>query len=320
MKLALEKIDNWIFVSGAIRSGTTFTGRVLSLPLEVDYIHEPYNQLRFQSGESDIRPYMRLAMDTERMRSYHEFSKRLFKYDIDLPNYVPKSDPFLKQISKRFIGSRGPFYLTLAKLNIFHRAAVIKDPTALFLTEYLYKYFHVKPVILIKHPISFVVSVVKRKKWLKSPSELSHQSDLIKDYFSDEPGYFDKNWDSPIKSASAYWRILYKVLLSQSSNYPDWHIVKHEEMSQDPVSFFNHLYNSLDLNWSDSIEKKVISMTKGAGKNQVTSGKVHSLRRDSSKIFQASIDSLSKDERREIFDVVQDVALKVYPRSSFAID
>ena len=98
MKLATaDKIDNWILVSGAIRSGTTFTGRVLSLPLEVDYIHEPYNQTQLsQTGIVD-HPYVRPSIDTEAMQKYHEFTKRLFSYDITLPNYVPKNDPWFKK-------------------------------------------------------------------------------------------------------------------------------------------------------------------------------------------------------------------------------
>lgn len=33
----------WLLVTGMPRSGTTFAGRVLSAPLAVDYIHEPFN-------------------------------------------------------------------------------------------------------------------------------------------------------------------------------------------------------------------------------------------------------------------------------------
>lgn len=319
MKLAMGKVKNWIFVSGAIRSGTTFTGRVLSLPSEVDYIHEPYNQSQFKFGNLEPCPYVRLEIDTEEMQTYHQFTKRLFQYDIKLPNYIPENDPWFKRISKLTLGSRGPFYLRLARLNYLHKAAVIKDPIAIFLAEYLYTYFKVKPVILIKHPISFVVSL-KRKNWWENPSKLANQHDLIKDYFADEPDYFLKQWSSPLEAAAAYWRIIYKILLSQSNKYTDWHIVKHEEMSQSPLTYFNDLYQALDLPWSKAIEQKIINMTDGSGKNKVTQNKIHSLRRNSSEIFNASVESLTLEEREMIFNVVQDVALQIYPRSSFSID
>lgn len=319
MKLAVDKIKNWILVSGAVRSGTTFTGRVLSLPLEVDYLHEPYNQLCSNSGNEDSLPYVGPRIDTPRMQSYHDFTKRIFDYDITLPNYIPKNDPRFKQISKRFLGSRGPFYLRLAKVNIFHKAAVIKDPSALFLTEYLYNYFQVKPVILIKHPISFVVSL-HRKNWWPTPQEFTCQHDLIQDFFFDEPGYLEQKWSSPLEAAAAYWRVIYKVIFAQSKKCKDLQIIKHETMCQEPISVFNQLYHALGLPWSSSVERKIIAMTQGTGINEGTAGKIHSLRRNSSKIYEDSIKYLDLEERRAIFEIVQDIALQIYPRNSFAID
>lgn len=320
MKLAkVDKIKNWILVSGAIRSGTTFTGRVLSLPLGVDYIHEPYNQTHLKPQEKVSHPYVRPTIDTPEMEEYHEFTKRLLNYDITLPNYVPKSDPLFKKLFKSVLGSRGPFYLRLAKANIFHHATVIKDPIALFMAEYLHSHFQVKPVVLVKHPVSFIASL-KRKNWWDNTPKFVNQSSLIKDFFSDEPDYLEKEWSNPIETTAAYWRTVHKVFFSQSRKHPNWHIVKHEDLSQDPVAVFHKLYLELDLPWSDSIERQIIEMTGAKGSNKVTSGKVHSLRRNSSEIFKASIQSLSQEERRAIFDIVKDVALPIYSRESFAID
>ena len=58
MKLAVDQIKNWIFVTGVVRSGTTFAGKVLSLPVEVDYIHEPYGEQRTISTRPDLFPYV----------------------------------------------------------------------------------------------------------------------------------------------------------------------------------------------------------------------------------------------------------------------
>ncbi|WP_319423434.1 sulfotransferase [Pleurocapsa sp. FMAR1] len=320
MKLATtDKIKNWIFVSGAVRSGTTFTGRVLSLPLEVDYIHEPYNQTHLTYKNTAAHPYVRPSINTKDMQEYHEFTKRLFSYNITLPNYIPENDPLFKQVAKRIFGSRGPFYLRLAKANIFQKAAIIKDPLAFFLTEYLYTHFHVKPVILVKHPISFVASI-KRKNWFRAPPRFINKQDLVEDFFAEEPNFLDREWKSPIETSAAYWRVVHKVLYSQNKNYPDWHIIKHEDMSQKPIVVFKKLYRSLELPWSNSIERKIIEMTGVKDSKKVTSGKVHSLRRNSSEIFKASIESLSIEERKAVFEIVQDVASPIYSRESFAID
>lgn len=92
MKLPVDKINNWVFVTGLIRSGTTFVGMILSIPKEVDYIHEPFNP---QCGIPDLSqwyPYIGSDLVTEDMRLYHEKIKKIFTYDFRLNSKIPKED------------------------------------------------------------------------------------------------------------------------------------------------------------------------------------------------------------------------------------
>ena len=318
MKLAVDQINNWIFVTGVIRSGTTFAGKVLSLPMEVDNIHEPYREQRAISARPDLVPYVRPSIDTEEMQKYHEFTKRIFSYDLTMRGYYPKKDPWLRKVTKRLVGSRGPFYLRLAKINVFHKAAVIKDPVSLLLTEYLYLHFGVKPVIVIKHPVSLIASL-KRVNWWPHPRELAHEQ-LIKDYFSDEADFMDRSWSTPMLASAAYWRAVHKVLLAQADNYPKWQVVTHEQLCQNPVSTFQHLYEVLGLPWSESVKRRILKLTQGSHSTEARKGVVQDFQRNSANLFEMRRDSLSLEERRAIFEVVEDLALKIYPKESFAID
>lgn len=319
IKLSVDKIKNWIFVTGVPRSGTTFVGTVLSMPLEVDYIHEPFNPMCGLPEMNRWYRYVRPSLDTEEMKSYHDSTKSIFDYDFTLKSLVPETNSWYTKVTKRLIGSRGPFYLRLAKLNPFHKAAVIKDPTGNLLTEYLYLYFRVKPVIVIKHPASFVASL-KRLNWWPNPSKLSNQPYLIKDYFSDEADFPTKVWPDPVLAAAAFWRIVYKVLLTQSSKYPDWQVITHEKLSQEPVTTFKRLYEVLELPWSESIKRRILKLTQGNRSAEARKGIVQDFQRNSANIFAMRRDSLSLEERRAIFEVVEDIALQIYPRESFAID
>ncbi|WP_299489984.1 hypothetical protein [Acaryochloris sp. IP29b_bin.137] len=49
-------------------------------------------------------------------------------------------------------------------------------------------------------------------------------------------------------------------------------------------------------------------------------GRFHDFNRNSAEIFSIRRDSLTIEERKIIFDHVQDVALQIYSRDSFAID
>ncbi|MDY6782469.1 MAG: sulfotransferase [Cyanobacteriota bacterium] len=318
MKIAVDKIKNWIFVTGVPRSGTTFVGKILSLPLQVDYIHEPLNP---QCGLPEITKWYRYFgsdFDFEEMQCDRAIA-RIFNYDLTLRSNIPQKDPWHRQAMKKLIGSRGPFYLCLAKLNPFHTAAILKDPIALFLTEYLYFRFQVKPVIIIKHPASFVASI-KRVKFSPSPDKISDRDRLTQDYFANEPDFLYRTWADPVQAAAAFWRIAYKVLLTQASQYPHWQVITHEQISQSPVATFRQLYQNLDLPWSSSIERKIIKQTQSSNSTEAKAGVVQDFKRNSAEIFETRRNSLSLEERIIIFEIVKDVALNIYPKESFALD
>lgn len=317
--LATNNIENWIFVTGTPRSGTTFVGKVLSLPLEVDYIHEPFNPRTGMPGIVGWHRYVRPALDSEEMQQYHALAEKIFSYDLKLKGRVSERDAWPRKAAKAVVGGRGPFYLTLAKLNPFHKAAVIKDPIGSLLSEYLYLHFSVKPVIVIKHPTSFVASL-KRVNWWPHPSKLNDQSHLIEDYFAEDTDFITREWGDPVLGAAAFWRIVHKVLLAQASKYPDWQVVTHERLSEDPISTFQGLYKTLELPWDMGIQRKVSRLTQGNRSAEARSGVVQDFRRNSSEIFRMRRDSLSLEERKAIYEIVEDVALQIYPRESFAID
>jgi len=318
ISLSVCDVKNWIFVTGVIRSGTTFVGTVLSLPLEVDYIHEPFNPQCGLPGMNRKNYYVRPSLGTEEMQRFHALTKTIFSYDFTLKNRIPKNDPWTRKVTKRLIGSRGSFYLQLAKLNLFRKAAIIKDPTGNLLSEYLYLHFGVKPVIVIKHPVALVASL-KRVNWWPNPSQINNQPHLIEDYFSDEVDFLNDDWSNPVIGAAAYWRAVNKVLLAQANKYSDWQVVILEELSQEPVSAFKHLYQVLDLPWSESIKRKILKLTQGNRSAEARKGVVQDFRRNSADMFKVYCNSLSIEERRVIYEVTKDVALQIYSRESFAI-
>lgn len=315
-----SSIDNWISVTGVIRSGTTFVGKVLSLPIQVDYIHEPFNGGYTLPDHTPFRPqYVRLSDESPDAQAFHEQLSKLFSYQFGLPTTPNPKDPAFRKIIKSILGSRGPFYLRLAKLNPFHTAAIIKDPLSKLATEFMYHHFDVTPVILVRHPASLAASL-KRVGWWPDLTDFKKHPRLVEDYFADEPDFLRRSWHSPLLESMAHWRATYKFLLAQANSYSDWHVVTHEELSDQPIRTFRTLYEALDLPWSSSVARSIQQLTQGSGAGEAQEGKVMDLDRESSKIFELRRDSLSVEERRAIFDVVHDVALKIYSRESFNID
>ena len=315
-----DHIESWVHVTGMIRSGTTFVGKVLSLPYEVDYIHEPFNGGYSLPDEQPFVPrYIRPETTGPEIENYRDHIAKIFSYDFGLRTTHHPQDSWPRKTVKTLLGSRGPVYLALAKVNPFHRASVIKDPTSKLLTEFLYSEFNVRPVIVIRHPVSLAASL-KRVGWWPEMTDFREQSDLVEDYFEDELDFIHRTWSSPLLEAMAHWRATHKVLLAQAAKYSDWMILTHEETSRHPVKVFNRVYDALGLPWSSSIEKKIRQMTGRDNTTEARGGQAMDLSRDSASIFAHRRDSVSVDERRAIFDVVQDVALQIYSTESFALD
>ncbi|EAW35728.1 sulfotransferase family protein [Lyngbya sp. PCC 8106] len=319
IKLENSSIKNWVFVTGAPRTGTTFVGMNLSLPLEVDYIHEPFNPQCGLPGVTQWYRYVKPTLDTEEMQKYHQLTQRIFTYDFKLRTKVPKDDPWHKQLIKQTIGSRGKFYLRIAKINPFHNSAIIKDPIGCLMCEYLYVHFGVKPVIIVKHPASFVASI-KRVDFKLGPDQFSDQPYLIQDYFKNEVDFLTKDWSDPLLATAALWRVIYKVLLEQSKQYPNWKVITHEQLSQEPILVFKQLYEDLSLPWSKSVENKIVKQTQGNKSAEARKGRVQDFKRNSADIFKMRRESLTLEERKSIFEMTEDVALQIYSRESFDID
>jgi hypothetical protein len=318
--LGTGTIDNWIFVTGVIRSGTTFTGTILSIPLEVDYIHEPFNTGCGMEGMNRRYRYVRPDPDTPEMKRLHALTTDLFDYDFDLQTVYHEEDPWYRRLAKTIVGSRGPFYLRLAKANPFHTASVIKDPTGSMMTNYLYHQFDVRPVVVVRHPVSLVASF-RRLGWWPESEKLLEQSALVADHLENcrlTPSRIDSKLPVHIEDACLHWCLVNQVLLDWADRY-DWTVVRHETLCEHPLSTFKRLYRTLELPWSRSVDRAVRRLTTGSSAT-ADNNQVQDFRRDSGSIFETRLQSISKTNRREIYEVTKEVALRVYSESSFHIN
>ncbi|UCC83691.1 MAG: sulfotransferase [Gemmatimonadota bacterium] len=311
------KVKKWIFVTGAPRSATTFVGRILSAPLEVDYIHEPFNPECGIPGIEQRYLYLRAKGNVD--SDFDALFERILRYDFSLRTGYYKNDTPFRRAIKRIIGSRGPFYLRLAKINPFHTTALIKDPIGCLLTEYLATRFGVRPLILVRHPVTFVASTL-RLGWSIDISAISDQPELVEDYFESEEDLLWAPGDDPLEAAARLWRALNKVLLAQADQHPEWPVLTHEEVSARPVEVFRDLYKHFDLKWSPRIEGLIRRRTGPKNKAEVAAGRVQDFRRDSAQLFAIRSRMLSSEQRRRVFELTSDVAKKLYSEESFGLE
>jgi hypothetical protein len=309
------KFAKWIYVTGAPRSATSFVGRILSWPLNVDLIFEPTDPLVGIPGIN--RRYIYLRPYADDRDEYAKLLARIFTYGFTYRTPAPApGDRWLTSMRKRVIGPRGALHLWLAKLNPFHVCAVIKDPDGCLLTEYLYTRYQVRPVICVRHPTAFVASYLHHRSPWDLP-ELGGQPALIDDYFGGDASMFDVDPKDRVAGAAALWLGLNRVLLDQCSRHPNWIVVVHEELCRAPVATFRNLFDRLDLPWSHRVERAIRQRTGAHNKAEGRSWQDHY--RDSAALFELRRGMLTREDREKVFTITRDVALRLYPKESFGL-
>jgi len=312
-------VRQWIMVTGVPRSGSTFVGKVLSAPFVVDYVHEPFNPACGIPGLTLRHVYARPGGETA--ASLRAEVERLLAFRSHLKTGVFRNDGRVKALAKRLIGSRGPVYYTLARFNPFSHTAVLKDPVGCLLAGYLAEEFGVKPIIVLRHPVAFVASVMRLGwTWEVDLGHLRAQPELVADHFADEPAFLARSWDDPVERAAACWRALHKVMLAQARRHPEWTVLTHEAVSADPISHFRALYEHFDLPWSARIERMIVGMTSARNPGEARAGRASDFRRDSGGLLALRLRHLTASQRARVFAITRDVAEAYYPAESFAMD
>lgn len=316
---SLRLPSRWIIVSGTIRSGTTFAGNILSIPRDVSYLHEPFN------GGTDTREglpfeskYVSQIHNDFDVSAYHTHLENIFRLELTLPTTSHPNDSSLRTLVKQTMGSRGPIALKWAKVNPFSRVGLIKDPTCPLTVEYLYRAFNVLPVIIVRHPASLAASL-KRVEWWPEMTDFTDRPQVIQDHFSDEPDFFEHVWSSPLLESMAHWRATYKVLLRQAKAYDDWIFLTHEELSQNPIQTFKRLYQRLGLRWGALPNYTINRLTSSSNTAEARNNQAMALSRDSKTIFKHRLQSLSKIERKMIYNIVKDISHNFYHPSTFSV-
>lgn len=235
-----------ILVTGAHRSGTTWAGRMLAAADGVTCIHEPFH-LKHRRGVLDVA------------------TPRWFTY-IEPANEHGYLGPVTDMLAFRFaLGAEARQLLTgrdprttvraIRSTRTARRAAhrpLVKDPAALFSTEWLVERFGVAPVVMIRHPAAFAGSIVDRR-WAFPFDHLVDQPLLMEAHlapFGDEIAAAARRAPPLLEQAALLWRILYGFVARLQDDHPDWCFVRHEDLARDPLGGFERLYAHLGLDWT----------------------------------------------------------------------
>jgi hypothetical protein len=298
--------DSPILVTGAHRTGTTWVGKMLSANAQVAYISEPLNVLHRPGVLSARVPYWYTYITEENESQYLPAFREMLGYRYHLISEI------------RSLRSRKDFLRMGRDSMIFFNGRLrgqrplIKDPFAVFSTAWFAKRLNCRVVITIRHPAGFASSL-KRLHWPFDFSDLLAQPALVRDYLEgDRAAMESMRVDDVIGQASLLWKMIYCVVVRIRSLNPDFIVLRHEDLSLDPVAGYRQLYEALELDFTKKVEQAILNSSSSENPSELSRKKVHSVKLDS----RANLDNwkkrLSAEEITRIRDITGEIARSFY--------
>lgn len=307
-------INSPILITGSHRSGTTFTGKVLSLDRNVGLIHEPFNQTKFFGiNRFNTKEWFQYIDNTNGTEYYSKFKKTLdFNFSVEIDELKKKPLISSLHLVKSFLEAK--------EFRILHKRALVKDPIAFFSAPWLAQNFGMNVVVLIRHPAAFASSVMGLN-WNHDFNSFLNQPLLMNskpmEPFREEIEDFAAKKYPIIEQASLLWRIFYSTVRHYQQDFPEWIYVKHETLSEAPVTEFKKLYERLNLEFSKAIECKIIELTTDDYFSDPIAHHPSRLKRDSKKNIILWKSRLNKDEILLVKNRVSDVSPYFYSENEW---
>jgi hypothetical protein len=216
-------------------------------------------------------------------------------------------DPFLKLFSS-YEGHSLPKSFKKRMRRSLKPVKMLKDPTALFCVPFLTDRFDVLPVILIRHPAAYVLSIKEKNWWF------DFENLLVQDHFftgkmeslKAEVEEFQSNREdrSIIENASLLWKIFYAQVLEYREEHPEWFYITHESLSYDPLSEYRRMFDYLGLDFTPGVEYYIHESTRATqGSEFVRDSKSNAIK------WQQKLSALEKETIRSI---TWDIGRKFY--------
>ena len=275
-----------ILVTGSHRSGSTWIGKILSLPSHVKYVSEPFNPT---IGLKKIQTWF-LYINQDNQEEYIKEIEKLLKFRGNVPFNLPAVKYWLT------VGNKRP---------------LLKDPIACFSSDWLANNFNMEVVAILRHPAAFYASL-KRVNWHFDFSNFLKQEKIMSDYLDKYRSLIEKENKSFVEEAGILWLCVYDVLDQFISKHPEWIIIRHEDVSLNPVEEFKKIYTQLDLDFTDKIKDKIIESSGGHNRVDAQTGKELDLNRDSQKLVKNWKKQLTQDEIDQIKEITRSVSDKYY--------
>lgn len=199
-----------------------------------------------------------------------------------------------------------------AKGKLLGQRALLKDPFAVFSTPWFAQQLNCKVVITIRHPGGFASSL-KRLSWPFDFRDLLDQPMLMRDHLeADRADMQSMPADDIIGQSALLWRMIYRSVHSTLKLFPDFKVVRHEDLSLDPVAGYKSLYESLDLPFDEKVRDTILNSSSSENPTELSRKDIHSVKLDSRANMNNWKKRLAPEEITRIRKLTEDVSHLFY--------
>ena len=278
---------------------------------EAAYISEPLNILHRPGVMRTPTPYWYTYICLENEREYLPALRETLAF-----NYHILAELRSLRSRKDFL-RMGRDSKTFLQGKLFARRPLLKDPFAIFSIGWFARRLKCQVVITVRHPAAFVSSL-KRLNWSFDFKDLLCQPLLMRDRLEAYRSEMESiPADDLISQGSQLWKLIYQSVAEDRRNGLKLRLVRHEDLSLEPLDRFQHLYQSLGLSFNHQAEKAILESSAADNPNEVSSRTAHSTRVNS----RANIDHwkrrMQPDEIERVRRITAEIADQYYSPESW---
>jgi hypothetical protein len=151
------------------------------------------------------------------------------------------------------------------------RSALIDDPFAVLSSEWFARRLGCRVVIVVRHPAAWISSRL-RLGWRTDFGALLAQPLLMQDWL----GGYRRQMEELVGTGDALaegallWRMVHDVVDRVGARNPALQVVRHEDLSADPLRGFRALYSALGLPFGAEVARTIREATTGGGPERRT--------------------------------------------------
>jgi hypothetical protein len=218
----------------------------------------------------------------------------------------------LRSVKDALRMSRDLYRFTIGRLK--SGRPLLKDPFAVFSVQWFTCRLDCQVVIIVRHPAAFTSSLI-RLGWEFPFSDLLQQPLLMRDHLERHRAELEDmrgNESDEIKQACLLWRIVYRVVERFQELGQPIHVVRHEDLSREPLQRFEALYNLLGLDFTPPVSREILRSSRPGNPKERSRRRIHTTELDSQANIYNWKRRLAVKDITRIRQLTEDVANKYY--------